>query len=87
MPRFTVKPFTNPAGTAWRVSGYKRDRTRIRENFKTEEAAQVRQLELESEYNDSSPVFVLPSKPLTRTQARTLKRKYGLVYHGPYRKP
>jgi len=50
--RFKVVPFTNPrtGSISWRVTGRKRDGTRIRENFKDEHSAKCRRVELEAEY-------------------------------------
>lgn len=49
--RFRVIPFTNAAGSqSWRVTGIKRDGTRIRENHADATKARNRQIELESEY-------------------------------------
>lgn len=50
-PRFKIKSFTNASGTeSWRVDGYKRDGTRVRQNFADAVKAQAAQLELETEY-------------------------------------
>jgi len=50
--RFKILEFTNPRtdSLSWRVSGIKRDGTRIRDNFASVEAAQCRQIELETEW-------------------------------------
>jgi integrase len=49
--RFTVQDFTNATDTkSYRVTGYKRDGTRVRENFAEVNAAKCRQVELETEY-------------------------------------
>jgi integrase len=49
--RFTVQDFSNATGTkSYRVSGYKRDGARIRDNFPDMNAAKCRQIELETEY-------------------------------------
>lgn len=49
--RFKIQEFINRSGSrSWRVTGIKRDKTRIRENFTDAEKAQARQLDLESEY-------------------------------------
>jgi integrase len=49
--RFKILPYDNRNGVrSWRVTGSKRDGTRIRENFKEKPAAQCRQIELETEY-------------------------------------
>jgi integrase len=49
--RFKVREFNNASGSrSWHVTGRKRDGTRIRENFADVQAAQCRQIELETEY-------------------------------------
>jgi integrase len=49
--RFKIKEFDNASGTkSFRVDGYKRDGSRVRENFADEASAQCRQIELETEY-------------------------------------
>ncbi len=51
--RFRIVPFKRGKGaraTAWRVTGWKRDGTRIRENFKDETAAQCRKVALLNEW-------------------------------------
>jgi len=50
-PRFKIKSFTNSSGSvSWRVDGYKRDGSRVRQNFAEEKKAQTAQLALETEY-------------------------------------
>lgn len=50
-PRFKIKAFTNASETkSWRVDGYKRDGTRVRQNFADVKKAQAAQLDLETEY-------------------------------------
>ena len=49
--RFKVVEFINPSGqVAWRVSGYRRNRERIRENFATRTDARSRATELEIDW-------------------------------------
>jgi hypothetical protein len=49
--RFKVFPFTNPSGKrVWRVSGCKSDGSRVRENYRDENKAKCRQIDLEAEY-------------------------------------
>ena len=50
--RFNIQQFTNPrtGSNSWRVTGSKRDGERVRENFKDEEGAEARKIELETEY-------------------------------------
>ena len=50
--RFRVIAFTNRAGSqSWRITGIKRDGTRVRENTTDEDFARARQSELEEEYH------------------------------------
>lgn len=57
--RFKVLAFQNRAGSrSWRVTGTKRDGTRIRENFSDVESAQMRQVELEAEH------YAKPTEPV-----------------------
>ena len=54
--RFKVAEFRNATGTkSYRVAGYKRDGTRIRENFADLKGAQCRQVELLAEYHQRQP--------------------------------
>src|SRR5689334_16650595 len=54
--RFRVIPFTNAIGTqAWRVTGIKRDGTRIRENYADKTKADCRQIALEADYRVRQP--------------------------------
>ena len=49
--RFKVIPFINPSGTrVWRVSGCKMDGSRVRENYRDENKARCRQIDLEAEF-------------------------------------
>jgi site-specific recombinase XerD len=55
--QFRLSHFTNPSGQiVWRVSGTKKDGTRVRENFKTELEATTRKQELETEDLNFKPV-------------------------------
>ena len=67
--RFAILEFTNRTGSqSWRVSGYKRDGTRIRENFAELPRAQARQLELEGEYLKQERDTALRATKLTADQ-------------------
>jgi len=70
--RFRILPFTNPrTGTdSWRVTGSKRDGTRIRENFSDQAAAQARRVELETEFLGQQTDTSLRATKLTETQLR-----------------
>jgi integrase len=49
--RFKILAFTNRAGSqSWRVTGIRRDGSRVRENFRDPDFAKNRQIELEAEY-------------------------------------
>ncbi|HTL58427.1 MAG TPA: hypothetical protein VL361_22255, partial [Candidatus Limnocylindrales bacterium] len=50
-PRFKIKSFANASKTvSWRVDGYKRDGSRVRQNFADENKAKSAQIALETEY-------------------------------------
>ena len=69
--RFTVQDFTNATGTkSYRVAGYKRDGTRIRENFADLKAAQCRQVELETESLARETDTAIRATKLTEVQVR-----------------
>src|SRR5262245_44679343 len=55
--RFKIIHFENPrtGSSSYRVSGIKRDGTRIRENYTDGQRAQHRLIELESEYHSRAP--------------------------------
>lgn len=67
--RFKVLEFTNRGGSqCWRVSGIKRDGTRVRENHADAEFARKRQAQLEVEYlaRPGNPDAALPEIRTTR---------------------
>lgn len=69
--RFQLQEFPNRGGTfAWRVSGYKRDGTRIRENFADEQAARCRRIELESEFHAGQTETAMRATKLTHEQVQ-----------------
>lgn len=54
--RFRIKEFANESGThSYRVDGYKRDGTRVRENYADLKDAQCRQVELMADYLSRQP--------------------------------
>jgi integrase len=55
--RFKLQEFTNPrtGSVSWRVSGTKRDGTRVRENYPEAKAAQCRHIALTSEFMGRAP--------------------------------
>jgi integrase len=66
--RFRLTQFSNPrtGSMSWRVSGTKRDGTRVRENFPGAEEARNRQVELEGEF-----LARQPDEPLLRATRLT----------------
>ncbi len=68
--RFKIKEFTNPRtdSKSWRVDGIQRDGTRIRENFSELQAAQCRQLELETEFLQGHQETTIRATKLTQEQ-------------------
>src|SRR5262245_38508669 len=56
--RFRVIPFTNKrtGGTAWCVTGIKRDGSRVRKNYKEQAPAKLLQIELENEWLSGAAV-------------------------------
>lgn len=71
LQRFRIVPFINAAGSeSWRVTGWKRDRTRIRENFAEEARAKCRQLELETEYLTGHRETAIQPTKLSENQIR-----------------
>lgn len=69
--RFSLQTFPNRGGTlAWRVSGYMRDGTRIRENFADEQAARCRRIELESEFHAGQTETAMRATKLTHEQVQ-----------------
>jgi integrase len=69
--RFTIQDFTNATGSqSYRVSGYKRDGARVRENFADLKAAQCRQVELETEFLARETDTAIRATKLTDPQLR-----------------
>jgi integrase len=69
--RFAILEFTNRSGTqSWRVSGYRRDGSRVRDNFASLEAAQCRQMDLEAEYLQRQTELMVRATRLTDDQLR-----------------
>jgi integrase len=69
---FRIKSFVNPrtGSQSWRVSGSKRDGTRIRENFAELRSAQCRQVELTTEWLARETESVARATTLTESQVR-----------------
>ena len=69
--RFKVIEFENKSGSeSFRVDGYKRDGSRVRENFATVAAANCRQIELETEYLKGHAETGIQATKLTPDQLR-----------------
>jgi integrase len=70
--RFKIQSFTNPrtGSLSWRVTGSKRDGTRIRENFSREHDAKCRHIDLEAEYLGGQTETGLRATTLTDVQTK-----------------
>ena len=69
--RFNVIEFQNKSGSkSYRVDGYKRDGSRVRENFAQEPAARCRQNGLETEYLQGHAETAIQATKLTLDQIR-----------------
>ena len=70
--RFEVQDFTNPATStkSFRVTGYKRDGTRVRENFSDLKSAQCRQVDLEMEHLARETEVAIRATKLTEVQVK-----------------
>lgn len=69
--RFSIQEFTNGSGSlSYRVSGIRRDGTRIRQNYASLDAAQCRQNELELEYLGGHRDVAVRATVLTEEQIR-----------------
>lgn len=81
--RFRIEKFINQNDTgtfSWRVSGYKRDGTRIRENYADVTLAQSRHIELETEYHQND--VTMRATCLTREQLRDAERAFAKLPEG-----
>jgi integrase len=81
--RFRIEKFVNQNDTgtfSWRVSGYKRDGTRIRENYADMALAQNRHLELETEFHQND--VTMRATCLTREQIRDAERAFAKLPEG-----
>jgi integrase len=76
--KFNILEFTNRSGSqSWRVSGYKRDGSRVRENFSSVEAAQCRQMDLESEYLQRQTETAVRATKLSDEQIRLAETAFA----------
>jgi integrase len=79
---FKLSHFTNPSGqTVWRVSGTKRDGSRVRKNYKTEPEAVNAKADLEREDLNLPVTPMLPTR-LSRAQLDDAERAYGELLRG-----
>jgi integrase len=76
--RFKIQPFTNPRTqtVSWRVTGTKRDGSRVRENFAREHDAKCRHIELEGEYLSRATETTLRATGLTDTQIKLAEMSF-----------
>jgi integrase len=71
LERFKLLPFDNRGGSvSWRVTGTMRDGTRIRENFTTERDANLRKLELETEFHAGHSDTTMRATKLSHEQVQ-----------------
>ncbi len=69
--RFQLKTFSNRGGSdSWRVTGSKRDGTRVRENFPSEQDARCRRIELEAEYHAGHSETAMRATKLSHEQVQ-----------------
>jgi integrase len=68
---FKIRPFTNRGGSkSWRVEGFKRDGTRVRENFAELKAAECRKVALTSEWLVRESETTIRATKLTDVQVK-----------------
>lgn len=77
--RFKILEYENRAGSiSFRVTGIKRDGTRVRDNFKDPEEATLRRVELETEYHSRDPeAAALRATRLTDAQVHLAERAFA----------
>lgn len=77
--RFKVAEYVNPRTrtTSYRVAGIKRDGTRIRENYQHQQAAQVRQIELECEWLQRQSAPAIRATELTDIQIKLAESAFA----------
>jgi integrase len=76
--RFRILEYTNPIGgsQSWRVTGTKRDGSRIRENYSSADSARIRQVALESEFLARETQPTLQATRLTDIQTRLAEKAF-----------
>ena len=81
--RFQITEFENESGsTSYRVGGYKRDGTRVRENYADLKAAQCRQVELLADYHRRQPEeSSIRATRLSETQVRLAEAAFMRLDH------
>jgi integrase len=69
---FKIQPFTNPrtGSQSWRVTGSKRDGTRVRENYAGQKAAECRQVDLTMDHLARETETAVRATKLTDTQLK-----------------
>src|SRR5208282_5881241 len=77
--RFKIQPFTNPrtGSVSWRVTGTKRDGTRVRENFTREHDAKCKHIELEAEFLTRQTETNLRATSLTDVQIKLAEMSFN----------
>lgn len=70
--QFKIQPFANPrtGSQSWRVTGFKRDGTRIRENYADQKEAECRQVALTTEWLTGQRETTVQATKLTETQIK-----------------
>lgn len=79
--RFVIQEFTNAktGSVSWRVSGTKRDGTRVRQNFQDKDGAVQRQSELQQEYMAGQSSHAMRITNLSEPQLRIAETAFALV--------
>ena len=69
---FKIQPFANPrtGSQSWRVTGFKRDGARVRDNFNELKAAECRKVELTTEWLAKHADTAVRATKLTETQVK-----------------
>src|SRR5208337_1521608 len=76
--RFKIQPFTNPrtGSVSWRVTGTKRDGSRVRDNYSREHDAKCRHIELEAEFLTRETETNLRATSLTDVQIKLAEMSF-----------
>jgi len=75
---FKIKSFVNPrtGSPSWRVDGFTRDRTRIRENFADLKAAECRRVELTTQWLQKETETAVRATKLTDYQLKLAEKVF-----------